>query len=211
MIQTLVFCDDYWHPAELVRAGLEPFWGDEFDFTFVENTCALSLTAIRSYPLCILAKSDNCSAIDQTSWMTAQIQAEIHDCVCRGSGLLAVHSGIAGYSDATVLRNVLGGCFTHHPPECIVKFSPLVGHPLCAGSEPFTLMDEHYFISLDDHRADVFMTTESKHGKQPGGWLRSEGAGRVAAITPSHHLEGWMDPSFQRLLLNVMRWCVAQV
>jgi type 1 glutamine amidotransferase len=68
------------------------------------------------------------------------------------------------------------------------------------------LRDEHYFLSLDDPQ-DVFLTTSSAHGEQPGGWRRIEGSGRVAVLTPGHNQEVWLQPSFQTLLLNCLRWC----
>jgi type 1 glutamine amidotransferase len=85
--------------------------------------------------------------------------------------------------------------------------SPLAGHPLTAGCEPFTLHDEHYHMALDDANADVFMTTRSVHGQQPGGWARREGAGRVAVLTPGHVVDVWRHPSFQALLRNALGWC----
>jgi type 1 glutamine amidotransferase len=62
-------------------------------------------------------------------------------------------------------------------------------------------------MALDDARADVFATTTSEHGEQPGVWRRTEGRGRVAVLTPGHNLEVWLHPSFQALLSNCLRWC----
>ena len=62
-------------------------------------------------------------------------------------------------------------------------------------------------MALDDAGADVFTTTNSEHGEQPGGWRRVEGSGRVAVLTPGHNLEVWLHTSFQALLLNCLRWC----
>jgi type 1 glutamine amidotransferase len=126
--------------------------------------------------------------------------------VHKGNGLLAIHSGTADYDKMPVLRSLLGGVFTHHPEQCPVTVNPHAGHPLSAGSAPFTLNDEHYFMALDDPQADVFMTTKSEHGEQPGGWRRIAGDGRVAVLTPGHNLEVWLHPSFQTLLLNSLRW-----
>jgi type 1 glutamine amidotransferase len=67
--------------------------------------------------------------------------------------------------------------------------------------------DEHYFMALDDTKADVFVATVSEHGEQPGGWRRKEGRGRVAVLTPGHNLEVWLHSSFQVLLRNCLRWC----
>ena len=206
-MRTLVLCDDFWHPARVPREGLGALTGVEFTFDWIENAGDWSLEAMMTYPLVILTKSNNVSATDPTGWMTDPVQMAFSDYVRKGNGLLAIHSGTADYAQMPVLRRLLGGVFTHHPKQCPVTVSPRVGHPLCARSVPFTLKDEHYFIALDDPQADVFLTTTSERGEQPGGWRRVEGDGRVAVLTPGHNLEVWQHPSFQALLLNAARWC----
>jgi type 1 glutamine amidotransferase len=135
------------------------------------------------------------------------VQAAFTEYVRKGNGLLAIHSGTAGYEQAPVLRSLLGGVFTHHPEQCLVTMKPKAGHPLVEGISPFTLKDEHYFMSQDDSQLDIFLTTHSENGQQPGGWRRTEGAGRVAVLTPGHNLEIWLHPGYQALLLNALRWC----
>ena len=80
-------------------------------------------------------------------------------------------------------------------------------HPVTAGVSPFTIKDEHYFMAMGDQDVDIFMTTHSEHGEQPGGWSRTEGAGRVIVLTPGHNLEVWLHPAYQTLILNTLRWC----
>ena len=206
-MKVLVLCDDYWHPARIPRGGLGTLRGGEFTFDWIENAQEWSAERMMAYPLVILTKSNNVSAADQTHWMTDTVQEAFSDYVRQGNGLLAIHSGTADYQQALVLRSLLGGVFTHHPPQCPVTVSPRPDHPLCKGSAPFTNKDEHYFMALDDSQADLFLTTTSEHGEQPGGWRRIEGEGRVAVLTPGHNLEVWLHPSFQELLLNCMRWC----
>ena len=206
-MQTLVLCDDYWHPARLPREGLGALTGVEFTFDWIENARDWSLEHMLTYPLVILTKSNNVSSTDRTGWMTDIVQAAFSDYVRKGNGLLAIHSGTADYAQMPVLRSLLGGVFTHHPAQCLVTVNPRAGHPLSAGSAPFTLKDEHYFMALDDPQADVFMMTQSEYGEQPGAWRRVEGNGRVAVLTPGHNVEVWLHPSFQALLLNSLRWC----
>jgi type 1 glutamine amidotransferase len=160
-----------------------------------------------AYPLVVLTKSNNVSSTDQTSWMTDAVQETFLEYVRQGKGLLAIHSGTAEYAETPVLRSLLGGIFAYHPEQCPVTVSPLPGHPLSAGATPFTLTDEHYFMTMDDPEVDVFVTTTSEHGEQPGAWRRTEGNGRVAVLTPGHNLEVWLHPSFQTLLHNSLRWC----
>jgi uncharacterized protein len=206
-MKILVLCGDRWHPARIPQEGLSGLSGPDPTFDFIENMQDWSPESMLRYSLVILAKSNNVSTNDQSGWMTDSVQAALLDHVRKGNGLLAIHSGTAEYDRMPVLRSLLGGVFDHHPEQCPVTVTPRTGHPLAAGSAPFTLNDEHYFMALDDREADVFMTTRSEHGEQPGGWRRMEGSGRVVVLTPGHHLDVWLHPSFQALLLNSMRWC----
>ena len=206
-MKVLVLCGDYWHPPAIARAGLGALSRTEFTFDYMEDAREWSPEIMMAYSLVILAKSDNISATDQTGWMTDTVQTAFSDYVHHGNGLLAIHSGTAGYDQKTVLRSLLGGVFTHHPEQCPVMMAPRVGHPLSAGAVPFRLNDEHYVMEMDDPEVDVFMTSTSEHGEQPGAWRRLEGRGRVAVLTPGHNPEVWLHPSFQALLLNSLRWC----
>lgn len=206
-MKTLVLCDDYWHPARIPREGLSALAGTEFTFDWIENARDWSRELMLSYPLVLLTKSNNVSATDRTGWMTDSAQEAFADYVRRGNGLLAIHSGTAEYEHMPALRGLLGGVFAHHPEQCPVTINPRPGHPLCTESTTFTAIDEHYFMAFDDIAADVYMTTVSQHGEQPGGWRRVEGSGRVAVLTPGHNLDVWLHPSFQALIRNCLRWC----
>ena len=206
-MRVLVLCDDQWHPARTPREGLGALKQNEFIFDWIENAHEWSAERKTSYPLVILTKSNHVSSIDHDSWMTDEAQVAFADHVHKGNGLLAIHSGTAGYMQAPMLRNLLGGVFTHHPEQCPVTMEPKAGHPFAEGTACFTLTDEHYHMALDDHQADIFLTTHSEYGVQPGGWRRVEGAGRVAVLTPGHNLEVWLHPDFQRLILHSLQWC----
>jgi len=211
-----VICDDYWHPAETVVKGLEPL--KECGFAFEVTTNANELFSgeksfgdrLKEFPVILFAKSNNVSAEDRTQWVTDEVQQTLREYVENGGGLLAVHSGTASYKDMPAIRSLLGGIFTNHPPQCPVTVAPKEGHPITKGAKAFTLTDEHYFMVLDDPQADVFMTTGSEHGEQPGGWTRTQGKGRVCVLSPGHNLEVWLHPSFQTLLKNALNWCAGE-
>jgi uncharacterized protein len=171
-MRTLVICDDYWHPARTPRAGLAPLEGQGFEFDWIEHAGEWSAERMADYQLVVLTKANNISAADQSPWVTDQVEHAFRDYIRQGNGLLAIHSGTAGYTQKPVLRAVLGGVFISHPPQCMVTVEPRAPHPLTAGSAAFTLKDEHYFMELDDAQADVFLTSGSEHGAQPAGWTR---------------------------------------
>ena len=209
-MRTLVICDDYWHPASTPRQGLENLQNCGFEFDWLENTKNWSPENISAYQLVLFTKSDNVSAQDKTRWVSADIQQAFVSYVRAGNGLLVVHSGTV-YKDVPEMRRLMGGAFLEHPKQCNVTVEPLTNHPISSDVSPFTVMDEHYMMAFDDKSADVFLTTTSEHGTQPGGWTRSEGDGRVCVLTPGHNVEVWHQPSFQTLLCNALRWCIKAI
>ncbi len=207
-MRVLVLCDDFWHPARVARQGLGAMAGEEFTFDFIENAGEWSAQGMAGYPVVILAKSNNVSAANKDPWMTSPVEMGFVDYVRRGGGLLAIHSGTAEYEKTTLLRALLGGVFDHHPEQCAVTVHPRSDHPeLTAGSASFTQKDEHYHMAMANAQEEVFLDTVSEHGTQPGGWTRTDGKGRVCVLTPGHNLEVWLEPSFQALVRNAIRWC----
>ena len=206
-MKILVLCDDRWHPAATVRQGLAELVRQGFVFDFIENAAEWNAAKMAAFPVVFLSKSNNTSSSDETPWMSEAVQAAFADFVRQGGGLLAVHSGTAGYAECALLRLLLGGVFERHPEQCPVTVTPQEGHPLSTGSAAFTLKDEHYHMKLDDTQEEVYVTASSQHGDQPGGWRRTEGRGRVCVLTPGHNLEVWQHPAYQALLVNALRWC----
>ena len=206
-MQTLVLADDRYHPAQIARAGLGALGDCGFTFDWIENGADWATERLAAYPVVILVKANNVSATDERKWMTPAIENALTDHVRAGNGLLTIHSGTAGYREDLGLRSLLGGLFVRHPKQCPVTVEPLAGHPLTAGSQPFTQVDEHYFMEMADEQVDCFLQTRSEHGVQPGGWTRTEGDGRVCVLTPGHNVEVWLDPAYQVLLQNGLRWC----
>ena len=204
-MRVYAICDDRWHPASVVRAGLDLL--DEHVFEVVEDAGDWSAGTMAEYPVTLLAKSNNVSAEQHEPWMTPVIEDAFCSYVRGGRGLLVVHSGTAGYREAAVLRGLMGGAFERHPEQCPVTVKPHPSHPLTKGVIPFTETDEHYFMTVDDPRVKVFVTTSSEHGEQPGAWTRTESKGRVCVLTPGHNVEVWQHPSFQALLRNGLAWC----
>ncbi len=91
-----------------------------------------------------------------------------------------------------MLRALLGGVFAHHPAQCPVTVEPLLGHPLTAGAAPFTLVDEHYMMDMDDSQTEVFLTAHWSMARSPPAGRAPRARCRVAVLTPGHNLRsGW--------------------
>jgi uncharacterized protein len=159
------------------------------------------------YPLVVLSKGNNNTEHEFDTWIGEDSQETFVKQVVSGKGLLVIHSRTTGYGKLSALRALIGGAFAQHPPACPVTVQPIPGHALTQGVEAFTLTDEHYFMDLDDATADVFLTSSSTHGRQPTGWTRTQGRGRIAVLCPGHTPEVWRHPAFQAVLRNAISWC----
>ena len=206
-MRTLVFCDDSAHPASLTRDGLAALGQPGLQIDWVEDPAGWSTDSLNQYPLVIFSKANNRSRADHEPWASEETGQAFVDYVAGGSGLLVLHSGTALYDNAPSFCSLMGGVFTGHPAQCPVTVAPRADHPLTAGSAPFTLMDEHYMMEMNDPNVDLFLHTESEHGRQPAGWTRTEGDGRVCVLTPGHNPEVWRHPPYQALLRNSLAWC----
>jgi type 1 glutamine amidotransferase len=204
-MRVLVLCGDTWHPAETVRRGMSAFAG-EFSFEFIEDDAAWSAERMSGFPLTVLAKANLTSSKIDRPWLTPETAQVFPDYVRRGNGLLVVHAGSSRYESLPAMNALIGGAFVRHPDSCAVTLEPKAFHELTKGIGTFTVRDEHYFMAMNDAQADVFLHSRSEHGVQPAGWTRNEGEGRVCVLTPGHDAEVWLHPSFQKLLLNALRW-----
>ena len=206
-MHTLVFCDDSAHPASLTRDGLAALGQPGLQLDWVEDPSGWHADSLNQYPLVIFSKANNRSQVDHEPWASEETGKAFVNFVAAGNGLLILHSGTALYDNAPSLCRLMGGVFTGHPPQCPVTVAPRPDHPLTAGSETFTLKDEHYMMEMNDPNVDLFLDTESEHGRQPAGWTRTEGDGRVCVLTPGHNPEVWRHPPYQALLRNSLAWC----
>lgn len=206
-MKALVLCEDCAHPASLTVDGLNALGDSGYDFEFVTDPADWSVGWMAEFPLVVFSKANQTSAKDKTAWASDETGQAFVDYVARGHAILFLHSGTALYKDIPTLRDLMGGVFVGHPPQCEVTIEPTEGHDLTSGSSSFVLKDEHYMMEMNDSSVDIFLHTHSEHGTQPAGWTRSEGVGRVAVLTPGHNPEGWVEPAYQSLLRNCLGWC----
>ncbi len=204
-VRTLVLCDDQWHPAATVRQGLKSLSAHGVEFEFHADGNRWSPALLKDFPSVIVVKANHIHANDQRPWLTEQTQESFREYAQRGGGLVLIHGGTC-YKDLPLMREVTGGAFLRHPEQCPVTFRPVAGHPVAAGVKEFMEVEEPYFMALDATDADVFLYAHSEHGKQPAGWLRTVGAGRVGVLTPGHNVGTWLNPEFQKLLLKTLCW-----
>lgn len=220
MQKMLVLCDDLWHPAEVIEKGLVPLVGDRYQLDFVKTAKdILTPEMIGEYPLILCCKSNSVTSGNPAPWfedtVTEVMGGEFRRYVEQGGAFLAVHSGNVFLGEGQGVREyteLVGNRFLSHPLRCTVTLHKEKDHPILRGvPDSFQIRDEHYQIELLAQDADVFLVSASESGgRQPAGYTREIGAGRLCVLTPGHTLSVWKNSSFQRIFLNAAAWCLKE-
>jgi uncharacterized protein len=224
-MRVLLLCDDYWHPGQIPIDGVAPLADRDFQFDIITNAKDFKPDMLSNYPVVLMAKSDQAShEDDKTRWKTEAVQQAFIAYVENGGGLLVVHSGIVTSKETEALNQLIGCRFITHPNACPVTVQPIKRHPVTEGVGMFCEIDEHYRLEITAQDADVLIASYSPpqgevekyqedpyHNTQawicPAGFARSQGKGRICALTPGHLLPVWLNPQYQRTLANALKWC----
>lgn len=224
-MKVLLLCDDFYHPGSIPEQGVKPLKSKGFTFDVIYDAKAFNPATLQDYNVVILSKCDNTSQQDKTSWKTDAIQDAFIQYVENGGGLIVSHSGlVAGETNNTPkLDALVGSKFTFHPAAAQVTVQTLKPHPVTEGTQMFCEHDEHYLLQILADDVDILAAAYSKppfeennqdprHYSEmgflaPAAYVRTQGKGRVCALTSGHTTDAWLNPQFQLMLENALRWC----
>jgi len=109
---------------------------------------------------------------------------------------------------------VIGGNYTgHHPAGLITTVTAIdPNHPLLAGvALPFgSRMELNKVSPLNPQAAPFLLGTVEGHPAEPVAWTFTHSGGGRTFFTPLGHPGDFEHPSFQRLLVNAIRWAAAR-
>jgi len=133
--------------------------------------------------------------------------------VRRGGGLLACHTAAICFDADPRWAACIGATWnwdrSSHPPHGPARISPTPAgqhHPLTAGIEDFTTVDEIYGF-LDQDPDLVALLTSSHGGSQhPVLWARTVGRGRVVTDLLGHDAPAMTQPDHRKILRRAARW-----
>lgn len=216
-MKVLLICDDIWHPAEVIKMGLESWKQEKYEFDVIMTAKdILTPELLREYPVVINAKGNAVNAANCAPWfeegVTEAGPEEFKKYVEEGGGFLSLHAGntfmeesCAGYC------NFVGNSYKTHPLRCPVTVRPVRNHAVTKGVCEYTERDEQYVLKILAEDIDVFLEAETaEEGKQVAGYTRMLGKGRVCVLTPGHTLAVWKNAEFRKLLSNAIDWCAGQ-
>ena len=126
--------------------------------------------------------------------------------VGEGGGLLLLHYGIC-LSTLEPLEALIGGRFDHHPPQEPITFTP-TSDGFLAGTEAFTISEEPYQFRLCADDLETVLEYEYRGERYIGGWLRTQGKGRVVYLAPGHSVQTFLLSAYQEMIRKGAMWAV---
>jgi len=219
----LLICGDKWHPAATPIQGIEPLKEKGFIFDIIENCKNFNGSLLNKYRVVILAKSDETSETDNTSWKSEEIQDNFISYVENGGGLLVLHNGTVPGINTDKIDKLAGCRFVFHPHECNVIFKPVKNHPVTNDVQMFQETEEQYRLEIFSADIDIIAASfTDKQGDQnkikedpynnaepwisAAVFVRHQGRGRVCVITGGHNPAVWKNRQFQKLTENAIYW-----
>jgi len=211
MTRVLVCCDDFWHPAEIIRKGLSFLESRGYSTDYViDAKDTLTPSLLRQYPLIIVAKANQIASYNTNPWFEQDVSEvmpqDLEAWVRQGGGYLSLHAGNSIREDDP-FHEFVGNYFVRHPHRCDVQHRVTADHPVTRDVEDFTLRDEHYEVVVTAEDARVLMRSRSQEGgDQVSAYIREMGKGRLCALMQGHILQNYEHPAFRKLILNALDW-----
>ncbi|MFP4661562.1 MAG: ThuA domain-containing protein [Halanaerobiales bacterium] len=215
MKKILALVGDFYHPEDYLRKGLNNIFeeGDQYSIIIKENHQEIDWNEINKYDLFILAASGQLNPEESDEiWMTENHQKILDKYISEGGSILVLHSGLAGYPTDGLFREITRGHFIEHPPEHPeIKIKAIEnGHYITKEIEEFTIVDEQYFVEVDQEDTTPVLKAESdEFGFSIAGWVHPYKEGRVCCITPGHTLEVLDHEMMKRIIIASVEWCLS--
>ena len=224
-MRVLLLCGDHYHPGDIPAKGLELLQAKGITTHVIQDINEFKPEMLKDYPVVIISKSGRVISEGEVPWKAdAATQDAFIKYVEDGGGLLVTHSGTVAEDDSDRLNRLIGCKFSFHPNQTPVTVQPIKPHPITEGVGMFDEKDEHYHIEILASDIDIIAAAygppqgeESKYETEPyfnmpgcitaAGYVRTQGKGRVCVLTPGHNLEVWLNPNYQQMLENAIRWC----
>lgn len=151
------------------------------------------------------------AAPDRPLWITPAQELKFEEYVNAGGRLLLYHDGFGFYPKGGGISRLAKSFFIRHPARVDIEVSPTGKMPeLTRGVTPFHVVDEEYYVEMDESQTSVFMESRSpEHGRHAQGWAHVYGRGKVAVLIPGHSEPASSHPMVRLCVQNILGWLQA--
>jgi type 1 glutamine amidotransferase len=200
---------DPWHPfgetAERLRTALEL---EGLSVAIVDTVEVLG-TEVRDAELLVL----NAGSGDEVNALDAELLALVEAHLASGRPLLAVHAAASLFPELAAWEQLLGGRWVRgvswHPPlgDAHLQLAP---HPITAGLEGVTVVDERYTELRLAPTVTVLAWHEEGGARHPLAWVHEAHRVRVVYDALGHDARSYDSPDRRELLAREVRWLLAR-
>jgi type 1 glutamine amidotransferase len=200
---------DPWHPfgetAERLGAVLE---GESLSAAVVDTVRALD-GELREAELLVL----NAGSGDEANTLDAELLGLVEARLASGRPLLAVHAAASLFPELAAWEQLLGGRWVRgvswHPPlgEAHLELAP---HPITAGLEGVTVVDERYTELRLTPTVTVIAWHEEGGARHPLAWVHEADGVRVVYDALGHDARSYDSADRRELLAREVRWLLAR-
>lgn len=138
-----------------------------------------------------------------------------------GKGLVLVHHAIIDFPEwEWWWKEVMGGLYLLKPMDGKVSsfqhdvwldVKKVGDHPVTRGVGDFRILDETYKNMWISPEAKVLLRVDHPTSDGPVAWISPYSKARVVYLQLGHGREAHVDPNFQRLLRNAIRWSAGRL
>jgi len=105
-----------------------------------------------------------------------------------------------------------GEKFKYTQNENVNVFIAGAAHPITAGAEDFSLIDETYVLDEPDVPGNqILLTTDSETSVKSLGWARQYKNSRVFCFASGHDNRAFANPGFRKVLGNAILWAAGAI
>jgi hypothetical protein len=128
----------------------------------------------------------------------------------KGLPTLIVHSTLTAFPEWPLWRDIVGGGWTrgttYHPDYGAGVVLARPGHPLTAGLDQLSILDERYTRLWVDGASEVFLEHEEEGKRHALGWTRTWGASLIVADALGHDAASYDAEGRTLLLARELDW-----
>lgn len=157
--------------------------------------------------------------------MSAAAKTDFLRLLKQGKGLVFLHHALLGHEDWPEYPRITGGAWIdrertidgrlyapsqYAPNQTIDVHIADVAHPITAGLQNFTLIDETYSGLYINPAVKPLLTTAHPKSERLLGWTQSYDQSRVVYLQPGHGASAFDNPNYRTLLRQAIHWVSAR-
>jgi uncharacterized protein len=131
-----------------------------------------------------------------------------------GQGIVVLHHTVLAYPDWDLWPELVGIAdrdFSYHNDQQFQVEVANPHHPITAGLQPWSMVDETYKMAGAGADSEILLTTSHPNSMPTLAWTRQYKNSRVFCCPLGHDNSAWKDENFRTLLSRGIAWSASRI